>query len=49
MATTTEELEQYQTMDVARAEQEAIMAKKKGLRRWNRLMPADAVRRQILE
>ncbi|CAM9437664.1 unnamed protein product, partial [Scytosiphon promiscuus] len=41
MATTSDELEQYQQMDKERAVMEAEMARKKGLRRWNRLMPAD--------
>lgn len=43
MATTADELEQYRTLDRARAIQDAEMAKK-GLRRWNRLMAADEVR-----
>ena len=43
MATTTDEMEQYQAMDHVRAAQEAEMARKKGLRRWQRLMPADEV------
>lgn len=43
MATTAEEMEQYQAMDQIRAAQEAEMARKKGLRRWQRLMPADEV------
>lgn len=44
MATTADELEQYRAMDRVRSVQEAEMAKKKGLRRWNRLMAADEVR-----
>lgn len=43
MATTAEEMEQYQAIDLIRAAQEAEMARKKGLRRWQRLMPADEV------
>lgn len=44
MATTSDELEQYQQIDRERMTAEADMARKKGLRRWNRLMPADEVR-----
>ena len=44
MATTSDELEQYQQIDRERQAAEADMARKKGLRRWNRLMPADEVR-----
>lgn len=43
MATTPDELEHYREMDRLRLIQEAEMARKKGLRRWNRLMPADEV------
>ncbi|CAM9912783.1 unnamed protein product, partial [Ectocarpus fasciculatus] len=41
MATTPDELEQYQQIDRERLVTEAEMAREKGLRRWNRLMPAD--------
>ncbi|CAM9600483.1 unnamed protein product [Ectocarpus sp. 6 AP-2014] len=41
MATTADELEQYQQIDRERLVTEAEMAREKGLRRWNRLMPAD--------
>lgn len=44
MATTSDELEQYRQIDRERVASEADMARKKGLRRWNRLMPADEVR-----
>lgn len=44
MATTSDELEQYRQIDRERMASEADMARKKGLRRWNRLMPADEVR-----
>lgn len=43
MATTADELEQYQQIDRERLVTEAEMAREKGLRRWNRLMPADEV------
>lgn len=49
MATTADELEQYQAMDRERAVEEAEMARKKGLRRWNRLMAADEVREEAKE
>lgn len=43
MATTSDELQQYQQIDRERMVAEQEMARKKGLRRWNRLMPADEV------
>lgn len=49
MATTPDELEQYQQIDRERLVTEAEMAREKGLRRWNRLMPADEVSKNSMQ